>query len=68
MKRVIEASTSGNGALRVICSNTLRSASAMRSVRLRSEMSAMLPRTSRRLPLGSRTRRTSQMTSFRAPS
>jgi len=68
MKRVMEASTSGNGALRVICSNTLRSASTTRSLRLRSEMSAMLPRTSRRLPLGRRTSRTSHMISPPAPS
>ena len=66
--RVIDASTSGSGALRVTCSNTLCSALAMRSARLRSEMSAMLPRTSRRLPLGSRARRTSQMISRPGPS
>ncbi len=62
-KRVMEASTSGSGALRVTCSNTLRSAALTRSLRLRSEMSAMEPRTRRRLPLGSRTRRTSHMIS-----
>jgi len=44
MSRVMEVSTSASGALRVTCSNTLCSAAAMRSLRLRSEMSAMLPR------------------------
>src|SRR5436309_839330 len=46
----MEASTSASGALPVSCSNTARSAAATRSPRLRSEMSAILPRTSRRLP------------------
>jgi hypothetical protein len=47
MSLVMDARTSCKGALLVSCSNTSRSAAATRSVRLRSEISAMLPRTNR---------------------
>src|SRR5258707_9953013 len=49
-----------NGALAAIFSNTRRSPAAIASARLRSVMSVMLARISRRLELGKRTNRTSQ--------
>ena len=49
-----------SGALAAIFSNTRRSPAAIASARLRSVMSVMLARISRRFELGRRTKRTSQ--------